>query len=78
MAELNHTHAVTVNNVLTITGTADADDIVAYGTSENLNIEAGSGDDEIYATNSDNVINAGDSDDKNLKFIKRKIILWQI
>jgi len=63
MAELNHTHAVTINNVLTIIGTADADDIVAYGTSENLNIEAGSGDDEIYATNGDNVINAGDGDD---------------
>ncbi len=63
MATFDHTDAKVVDGILTITGTSGDDNIIAYGTDEDVNIIAGNGDDTIYATNGNNVINAGIGDD---------------
>ncbi len=63
MADLSHTGGEFIDGTLTITGTDDNDNIVAYGTDDDVNINAGYGDDTIYATNGNNVINAGTGDD---------------
>lgn len=63
MAQLSHRDAVLIDGILTIMGTNEADNILISYTYDDININAGNGNDTIYGNHEDNIINAGNGND---------------